>query len=197
MKISRIFIGALLAFVSSGCGGGDNSQGNSSSGNDGVQQCSILDRQNWSRNVIDEWYLFPNLIDNSVNPANFSSVQEYLDALVAPARAEDKDRGFTYITSASEEDELINSGSTAGFGIRLVVDSDNSRVFVSEAFENGPAFLAGMDRGQNYWPSGQQAPTCKRSPPYLHLGEPPQFSTHLALLNQGLPESYNFGLPKG
>ena len=58
MKISRIFIGALLAFVSSGCGGGDNSQGNSSSGNDGVQQCSILDRQNWSRNVIDEWYLF-------------------------------------------------------------------------------------------------------------------------------------------
>lgn len=147
MKISRIFIGALLAFVSSGCGGGDNSQGNSSSGNDGVQQCSILDRQNWSRNVIDEWYLFPNLIDNSVNPANFSSVQEYLDALVAPARAEDKDRGFTYITSASEEDELINSGSTAGFGIRLVVDSDNSRVFVSEAFENAPAFLAGMDRG--------------------------------------------------
>ena len=117
--------------------------------------------------------------------------------MVAPARAEDKDRGFTYITSASEEDELINSGSTAGFGIRLVVDSDNSRVFVSEAFENGPAFLAGMDRGQNYWPSGQQAPTCKRSPPYLHLGEPPQFSTHLVLSEPGVTRVIQFRTAEG
>ena len=30
-------------------------------------------------------YLYPELIDTSVNPANFATVEAYIDALVAPA----------------------------------------------------------------------------------------------------------------
>ncbi|GMM92630.1 S41 family peptidase [Qipengyuania sp. MTN3-11] len=112
-----------------------------------VSTCSLAARQQFALEVLNEWYLFPDLLDTSVNPASFGTVQDYLDALVAPARAQSKDRFFTYITSIEEENELINSGSSAGFGIRLGYDTVNNRVVVLEAFESAPAFPAGIDRG--------------------------------------------------
>ncbi|RGP42247.1 hypothetical protein BPTFM16_02559 [Altererythrobacter insulae] len=152
MGIGRIALTSTLALALAACGGGSGDNNNSSGGG-GVSvtptpaQCSVRDRQDWSLAVINEWYLFPDLIDTTVDPANFSTVQAYLDALVAPARAQDVDRGFTFITSASEEDALINSGSSAGFGVRLGYDTVNNRVFVIEAYENAPGFGAGLDRG--------------------------------------------------
>ena len=97
--------------------------------------------------MADEWYLFPDLLDNDVNPADFSDLQSYIDALVAPARAESKDRGFSYITSIEEENALINSGANAGFGVLLGYDTVNNRVFVIDAYENAPGLGAGLDRG--------------------------------------------------
>ena len=40
------------------------------------------------------------------------------------------------------------TGATAGFGFRLALDtSAGARLYVTEAFENGPALAAGIDRG--------------------------------------------------
>ena len=39
------------------------------------------------------------------------------------------------------------SGSSAGFGIRLVYDAANQRLLIAEAYESAPAFAAGIDRG--------------------------------------------------
>ena len=78
------------------------------------------------------------------------------DALVAPARAQDRDRFFTYITSIAEENALINSGSNAGLGIRLAYDQVARRVFVLEAFESAPAFAQGIDRGSEIIAIGGQ-----------------------------------------
>ncbi|MEW4447326.1 S41 family peptidase [Qipengyuania sp. JC766] len=86
-------------------------------------------------------------MNTAAQPSAYNSVQGYLDALVAPARAQGRDRFFTYVTSIREENQLINSGSTAGFGVRLGYDTANNRVFVIEAFESGPAFPRGFDRG--------------------------------------------------
>lgn len=156
MSLGRNLIAALAATSLAACGGGgSSSSGGAVSGGGsgggvgggGTTACSVSDRQDWALGVIDEWYLFPNLLDTSVNKANYSTVQDYIDALVAPARAQNRDRFFTYITSKSEEEALINSGSSAGFGIRLGYDSAANRVFVLEAYENAPAFGAGMDRG--------------------------------------------------
>ena len=57
-----------------------------------------------------KWYLFPNLLANA-NPASFNDLQTYLDARVAPARAQNRDRFFTFATSIAEENALINSGA--------------------------------------------------------------------------------------
>ncbi len=155
MSVGRISLGLALAGALAACGGGGGSGGNTGGGNTPTptggtptpSMCSLADRQAWVLQQLERDYLFPNLLDTSVDPANYTTVQAYIDALVAPARALGRDRYFTYITSIQEEQDLINSGSSAGFGFRLAYDSVNSRVFILEAFEAGPAFAQGIDRG--------------------------------------------------
>ncbi|OBX18030.1 peptidase S41 [Erythrobacter sp. QSSC1-22B] len=158
MTIARTLLSATLAFSLAACGGGGSAPSAPTTGGGGgtpgtsgggtaSDPCSLANRQQFVREVLDEWYLFPELLAAGVNPASFTDVQSYIDALVAPARAQSKDRFFTYITSIREETALINSGSNAGFGIRLSYDTAANRVFVLESFENAPALPVGIDRG--------------------------------------------------
>ena len=71
----------------------------------------------------------------------------YIDALTATARGQQRDRYFTYLTSIAEENAFYDSGSTAGFGFRLTVDANRTRLTISESFEGAPALAAGIDRG--------------------------------------------------
>ncbi|MFN2098809.1 S41 family peptidase [Altererythrobacter sp. MF3-039] len=159
MGLGRTALSALLVTSLAACGGGGGggssggntssggSFGGGSSGGGGGDGCSLSERQDFARDVLNEWYLFPDLLDTGVNKSSFSSVQAYIDALVAPARAQNKDRFFTYITSIEEENAFFNSGTSAGFGIRLGYDTVNNRVFVLEAYENAPALGQNIDRG--------------------------------------------------
>ena len=81
--------------------------------------CSLSARQSWAEAEIREFYLFPELLPASVDASRFSSVQGLIDELTAEARAQGKDRFFTFITSIAEEDAFIDSGETAAFGIRI------------------------------------------------------------------------------
>ncbi|MEL7218386.1 MAG: S41 family peptidase [Pseudomonadota bacterium] len=163
MKIGRTALSATLAFALVACGGGGNSNppptqgGPTPNPTPTTAACAISEQIAFADAVLDEWYLFPNLLDNAVNPANFSDVQSFLDARVAPARAQSFDKGFTFATSIQAENELINSGSSAGFGIRLAYDTVNNRVFLLEAFENANGFAAGMDRGTELLAIGTSA----------------------------------------
>lgn len=158
MQPGRTVLSSILAIALASCGGGGGSgsgsgggfgQGGGDTGGGGGTgaTCSYASRAQWVRDTMNEWYLFPDLLDLTVNPARFTDIQDYIDALVAPARAQSKDRGFSYITSIAEETALIQNGSNAGFGIRLSYDTTANRVFVLEAFEGAPGFNAGMDRG--------------------------------------------------
>ncbi len=109
--------------------------------------CTLLERQNWAAEQLRTFYLFPETLPANLSPAGFSTVQDYIDALTATARAQRRDRFFTFLTSIAEENAFIRSGQTAGFGIRLSTDSAARRVFVAEAFEGAPALAAGIDRG--------------------------------------------------
>src|SRR3990167_8350102 len=113
MSMGRTSLSIVLAASLASCGGGGSSGG----GNFGnaptptpsptptptTSACALSARQDFAKAVIDEWYLFPSLVDSSVNKASYSTVQGYIDALVAPARAQSRDRFFTYITSIAEE----------------------------------------------------------------------------------------------
>jgi len=108
--------------------------------------CSFTSRAAFVSDTLDEWYLFPSLLA-SPSASNFNDLNAYIDALVAPARAQNKDRFFTYVTSIAEENAFFQGGASAGFGFRLNYDTAARRVFVLETFENTAALGANMDRG--------------------------------------------------
>lgn len=154
-------IAAALAGVAvlSGCGpdGGGSGSSTSTAGTTTASAaptptpstsatCTLRARQDWAFAQLREWYLFPETLPASLDPTPYSTVGDYIDALTATARAQRRDRFFTYLTSIAAENAFFNSGSSAGFGVRLAYDSA-SRLFVTEAFEGAPALTAGIDRG--------------------------------------------------
>lgn len=107
--------------------------------------CSLASRLEWVTARMREDYLNPDLLAN-ISPAGYTDIQTYLNALTAPARAAGKDKlNFSYVTSIAEETALTNSGSSAGYGVRLF--TEGNRLFISEAFEGAPGLAAGLDRG--------------------------------------------------
>ncbi|MEO6154062.1 MAG: S41 family peptidase [Croceibacterium sp.] len=145
-----------LSVVLSACGGGGGSTPTptattnptpTSSPTDTTSVCSLRTRQDWAAAQLREWYLFPETLPATLDPAPYATVTAYIDALTATARAQRRDRYFTYLTSIAEENAFFSSGQTAGFGIRLALDSAARRLFVSEAFEGAPALAVGIDRG--------------------------------------------------
>ena len=58
--------------------------------------CSLSARKDWAAAQLREWYLFPETLPANLNPAAYASVDDYIDALTATARAQRRDRFFTY-----------------------------------------------------------------------------------------------------
>lgn len=151
---TALSIAALLAGCSGSGGGGTTSSSGSGSAASAAAPtpsptsgtCTLRARQDWAFAQLREWYLFPETLPASLDPMPFSTVGEYIDALTATARSQSRDRFFTYITSIAGENAFFNSGSSAGFGVRLAYDPSN-RLFVVESFEGAPALAAGIDRG--------------------------------------------------
>ncbi|NTS65970.1 peptidase S41 [Sphingomonas sp. HHU CXW] len=123
--------------------------------------CSLRERQDWAFAQLNEWYLFPETLPASLSPAGYSTVDDYVDALTATARAQRKDRYFTYLTSIAEENAYYSAGASGGFGIRLGYDTTNRRVGIIEAFEGAPALAAGLDRGTEILAIGTSADTLR------------------------------------
>jgi len=155
-----------LSLLLSACGGGDGSGGFANipptatptpSPTPTSSQCSLRAREDWALAQVNEWYLFPETLTGSVDPAAYTTLADYVDALTAGARAEGKDRYFSYVTSIAEEDAYYDTGNSAGFGVRLQYDEDARRVFVAEAFEGTAALDAGLDRGAEILAIGNDA----------------------------------------
>lgn len=163
MKRSGPFTSMLAALaLLSGCGGGGSGDTGSVGGGTGTPTptpgptsltpppstaCALSARQQWVLAQLNEWYLFPDLLASSTDPAGFSNIDDYVDALVEPARAQSRDRFFTYVTSIRQEDAYYEQGMSAGLGVRFGLDSAARRLYVLEAYEGAPGLAAGMDRG--------------------------------------------------
>ena len=173
MRANRFAGTIALATMLAACGGEGGAGGGggtpvASTPTPSGAGCTLAARGRWVFDSMSEWYLFPETL-----PAGFSApvaaagqsdlaaLQDYVDQLTATARAQNKDRYFTHIASVAEENAFYDSGSSAGFGIRLSYDVPAGRVLVTEAFESGSAFAAGIDRGTEVLAVGTSASTLR------------------------------------
>ncbi|MGB7905475.1 MAG: S41 family peptidase [Steroidobacteraceae bacterium] len=126
------------------CGGGSGGGAGTGGGTDSL--CGETARKQWVLNVTREWYLFPDLLPASTDIASYPTAEDLLDALTATARAQGKDRFFSYLTTKSAENSLLGEGQFDGFGFRSRTDPGN-RPFILDVFEGSPAAEAGLLRG--------------------------------------------------
>jgi C-terminal processing protease CtpA/Prc len=172
---SVLACGLLLAACG---GGGQTSNGSGGSGNGGGgtlappvgTDCSLRARQSWAFQQINEWYLFPETLPASLDPAGFASVDAYVDALTAAARAQGKDRFFTHLTSIAQEEAFFSTGQTAAFGIRIQTDTVARQLWVADAYEGAPALAAGIDRGAEILAIGESEAALRTIPELIAAG---------------------------
>src|ERR1044072_4728031 len=112
MMRQRVTAVLALFGLLSGCGGGGGGGGQTAStqttGSSGTT-CSLRDRQDWPFAQLREWYLFPETLPASLDPTPYATVEDYIDALTATARAQHRDRFFTYLTSIAQENAFFQS----------------------------------------------------------------------------------------
>ncbi len=201
MQVGRTALSFVLAISLAACGGEGSSPTPPISGGGPTPTptpaaCSLRAQQDFADQVLNEWYLFPDLLA-TVNQASVTSLQAYLDARVAPARAQNRDRGFTFATSIAEENALINSGSSAGFGIRLAFDTDARRVFVMEAFEGANGLAAGLDRGSEITAIGTTSANLQTVSSLMASGGPQAVIDALGPTTAGVARVLRFVQPCG
>jgi hypothetical protein len=148
-----LFAAALLV----ACGG--KGAGTGSGQVVGGGSCDATAQKQFVLNTAREWYLFPELLPASIDPSTYADATSFLDALTATARAQGRDRSFSYVTSIAAEQALLSGGESAGFGISLLIDEPARRVFVGQVFESSAAADAGLARGDEILAVGTSAAT--------------------------------------
>ncbi|WP_265587379.1 S41 family peptidase [Sphingomicrobium arenosum] len=154
--LGLVLASTMLASCGGGSGGTTTPPRSGGDGGGGVvtppptsgTSCSLSARKEWVLETLKEYYLYPDLVDDTVNPDNYTTLQSYIEALLAPAYAQKLDKaGFTYVRSIEEEEAQIANATYQDFGWRPSFEAGNALI-VLETFENGPAYKqAGIDRG--------------------------------------------------
>jgi carboxyl-terminal processing protease len=107
--------------------------------------CGNKAQKGFVRDATRAWYLFDDQLPDDVRIADYETAAELLDALTAEARADGKDRFFSYLTTRREDNALLLDGEFVGFGIRTRIEGD--RLFLTDVYEASPADQGGLTRG--------------------------------------------------
>src|SRR5687768_10162036 len=83
---------STLIAACSGGGGGDG-------GSAVPGRCSASGQKDFILDVAREWYLFEDTLPDSIDAGAYATAAEFLDALTATARSQNRDRFFSYVTT--------------------------------------------------------------------------------------------------
>ena len=131
--MSRILTSAagIVCTLVAACGGGNGG------GSHGNAACSATREKDFVLDTAREWYLFSELLPDGVDAGQFATAAELLDALTADARAEGKDRFFSYVTTRQADDAILQEGQFVGFGFRSRIE--DGRFWLTDVYEDSPA----------------------------------------------------------
>jgi len=129
-------------------GGGTGGTGNPSTdtgGNDAEDACGVESQKDFVEAVARDWYLWYGELA-TISKADYDSAQAYLSDLTAPLGRDGRDPGFSYLTTAQEDEARFTSGAFVGFGFRFDITPANQMYF-ADIFQGSPAGDAGLSRG--------------------------------------------------
>ncbi len=138
-RLAASAAGVLCALLAA-CSGGSGSDGSGGGGG-----CSATREKRFVLDTAREWYLFDDLLPGQVDTDDYATAAELLDALTAGARAEGKDRFFSYLTTRQADDSIFQAGQFIGFGFRTRIEGD--RLWLTDVYEDSPAEDGGLARG--------------------------------------------------
>ncbi len=129
---------AALALLA-GCPGDDGNDGG------GAEVCPPDAEKRALVDLVYDWYLYPETLPATVDPAQFATSAELLDHLTAEAQRQHLDRGWSFITTPTAATTYFEEGKTVGFGMQLLVRG--GEVLISQVYPGSAAGDAGFARG--------------------------------------------------
>jgi len=122
----------------------------------GSDACTVDGEKQALLATAQSWYLYQDLLPASVDLQSFPTPAALLDALTATARAQQKDREWSFLLTKQAAQQYFTAGQSAGFGVSLFIDASN-RLFVRQVFRGSPADQAGFKRGDEILAIGATA----------------------------------------
>ena len=166
---NRLLIALALSIGTAACGGGgggsagadptagsDSGSGSGSGSGASTDSCGVTAQIEFVEAVAtDYYYWYDELAD--VNPSDYSDASSYLAAIMRPVwcdavdepdncQSTGRDPGFSYMTTIEEDTQRFTSGAFYGYGVRYRIINNN--FYFADAYEGGPAYIAGIRRGQ-------------------------------------------------
>ena len=138
-RISVLFLTAFLTACGGG-GGGGSAAAPEPAVSDG---CSNTEQKQFVLDVMNDWYLWNNLLPANVNINSYATPDDLLAFLTSFQPVDN----FSFIGSAAADAEFFGEGRFEGYGFssRFVATND---LQLSRVFVDSPAFRGGLRRGQ-------------------------------------------------
>ena len=157
----RLLIALAMSIGTAACGGGggggggggtlsDPAGGGSGDGSTSSDPCGVSAQIDFIESTAKTFYYWDQELAE-LDKANFDNPQTFLDALTAPVRNDGSGReklGFNYVTTVTADQAAITNRSYYGFGFRYELLDNGNTFYFSDTFEESPAYVAGLRRGQ-------------------------------------------------
>ncbi len=131
--------------------------GSSSNGEQVSGACTVAAENSALLATAKDWYLYQDLLPASIDPNGYAKPQAFLDAITANARAQQKDREWSFLITNEAAQQYFTAGQSAGFGLGLVIDATSNHLLVQQVFGGSPADQAGFKRGDDILEIGKDA----------------------------------------
>ncbi len=149
--IYRLFVLAVTAALTA-CSGGGNEGGFVSSPPPVSDACAVARQKQFVFDQMQLWYLWNDLLPATVDLTAYETAEDLLDFLTTfspdDGAGEPVDR-FSFLTTATSDQQFFGEGKFEGFGFssRFVADNDWR---LTRVFADSPANRGGLARGQRF-----------------------------------------------
>ncbi len=111
--------------------------------------------------AVDRDYLYLDLLPASIDPTAYATPDDLLAALTATARAQGKDRGWSFLMPLEQYLQYFRDAQSVGYGLSLLTTgaAPSLQVFVKQVFAGSAADQAGFVRGDQILAAGPDPST--------------------------------------